>query len=124
MVRVTFRTRWKPRADRCICFIAACRRPCADSSTLQKFQTSTGPISELVIIPADSSLFRCICLDASDLPWICAEVSASEDCTSFSYSTLGTSTKRSIRSSSGPLIRFLYLEIELGLHVHSRSGSL
>ena len=102
MVRVTFRTRWKPRADRCICFIAA----------------------ELVIIPADSSLFRCICLDASDLPWICAEVSASEDCTSFSYSTLGTSTKRSIRSSSGPLIRFLYLEIELGLHVHSRSGSL
>ena len=36
-----------------------------------------------------------------------SELSAPSGATSFSYSTLGTSTNRSMRSSSGPLIRFL-----------------
>ena len=51
------------------------------------------------------------------------QVADADGATSFSYSTRGTSTNMSMRSSRGPLIRFPYLLTWPGVQVHSWCGS-
>ena len=105
MVLPSLSTRWNALADRCSLLVAMRSRPAAVSSTLQYSHTSTGPISALVISPVPLKRLACTRRAASIRSRVRAEVSVPDGMVSFSYSTLGTSTKRSILSIRGPLIR-------------------
>ena len=84
IVLETFRTRWNPRAERCICFIAVWSSPLADSSTWHVLQTSTGPISALMMSGVSSKRLLWSFLASSILSRTMSEPSALGGSTSFS----------------------------------------
>ena len=108
IVRASFRMRWNERADSESCAIARRSSDCACSSrrVWQNSRTSVGVISALQTNRVPSNRARCSCRASSTRSRTVSDVSpvASDD--SFSYSTRGTSTKMSIRSSNGPDMRF------------------
>ena len=106
MVLATFSTRWNPRADRCNWFIAALSNPCPAGSTLQYSRTCAGPISALHVSFVPWKRRCCTARAASTLSRIRVELSPTRSSESFSYCTRGTSTWMSMRSSSGPEMRF------------------
>jgi len=107
MVRASLRTRWKARAESWRRWVAARKSGWAAASTSQCARTSAGPISALHVTRATPAKRRVWSARAARTrPRTSAERSPSRLSVSFSYSTRGTSTWMSMRSSSGPLMRF------------------
>ena len=116
IVRETFKIRCRLRPEKLYCFIAPFNTSCSWSFNRQCSFSSNKVISLFVLLRPKRR--RWTSRAASTLVFTPAEFSAGSVPTIFSYGRRGTSTCKSIRSSSGPEIFFWYLKICPGLHKH------